>query len=122
MKVLKCKKCGKIVEVLHEGCPVVMCCGEEMTELVANTTDAAQEKHVPTYEIKEDKLIVTVGEVEHPMEENHYIEWIAVEREDEIQRVYLEPGFEPTATFQYKENATIYAYCNLHGLWKNEIK
>ena len=122
MKILKCNKCGKIVEILHEGCPVVMCCGEEMKELTANTTDAAQEKHIPVYTIEDDKLVVTVGEVEHPMEEKHYIEWIAVESDDGVERVYLEPGFEPTATFKVKDNMTIYAYCNLHGLWKTEVK
>ena len=121
MKILKCNKCGKIVEILHEGCPVVMCCGEEMKELTANTTDAAQEKHVPVYTIEDDKLVVTVGEVEHPMEEKHYIEWIAVESDDGVERVYLEPGFEPTATFKVKDNMTIYAYCNLHGLWKATV-
>lgn len=122
MKIFKCKKCGKIIEILDEGSPVTICCGEEMQEVITNTTDAAKEKHVPSYEIASDKINVTIGKVSHPMEEKHYIEWIMVEYNNKVEKVSLKPGMEPKATFDYHKKMTIYAYCNLHGLWKKEVE
>ena len=90
--------------------------------LTANTTDAALEKHVPVYSINDEVIYVKVGEVNHPMEEAHYIMWIALVHNDEIIKVNLKPGDDPEAIFDYVENAEIYAYCNLHGLWKVEVK
>ena len=91
------------------------------TEIVPGTTDAAVEKHVPVYEIKDNMLYVCVGEVEHPMAEEHYIEWIAVQTASGNQRKILKPGDAPKATFALVEGdevQAVYAYCNLHSLWK----
>ena len=110
-----------ITFVENKGVPV-MCCGQKMTEMVANTTDAAQEKHVPVVEKDGDKVKVTVGSVEHPMAEEHYIEWICLETEKGSQIKYLKPGEKPAAEFVLcdDEVKAVYGngYCNLHGLWK----
>ena len=90
-------------------------------ELKANDTDASTEKHVPVYEKNNNKLIVTVGSVMHPMEEKHYIMWIALVTENNLKIVKLNPGEEAKAVFENTNNATIYAYCNLHGLWMTKI-
>lgn len=121
-KFLKCKRCGKIVEVINDGAPETVCCGEPMVELKANTTDAATEKHVPVIEIVGDKVSVSVGSVVHPMEAAHYIQWIAIETNRGVHRKNLNPGEEPKATFILSDEKLIaaYEYCNLHGLWKAE--
>lgn len=118
MKFYRCKKCGNIIA--SKDTPI--CCGEEMEELVPNTIDAALEKHVPIYEINNDKIKVTIGEVEHPMLDNHYITFIAQISNDEVNMIKLNPGDKPCATFDYIENSKIYEYCNLHGLWVTDIK
>lgn len=117
----RCELCGNIVGLIKNGGGQLVCCGKKMTKLDANSTDAAQEKHVPVAEIKDGKIFVTVGSVEHPMTEEHYIEWIAVVTDKETERVSLSPGEKPQAVFTDKGSAVIYAYCNLHGLWKSEI-
>ncbi|HIS17120.1 MAG TPA: desulfoferrodoxin [Candidatus Faecisoma merdavium] len=86
-----------------------------------NSVDASLEKHVPFCEIKDDKVYVTIGEVIHPMGEDHYIEWIAMVKGNKIVKYLLKPNDEPKAIFDYEENSSIYAYCNKHGLWKKEI-
>ena len=86
-----------------------------------NSVDASLEKHVPFCEIKDDKVYVTIGEVIHPMGEDHYIEWIAMVKGNKIAKYLLKPNDEPKAIFDYEENSSIYAYCNKHGLWKKEI-
>ena len=118
----KCKKCGKIIEIVNKGCPVVVCCGEEMTELKANTTDAATEKHVPVIEVNGDKVTVKVGTAVHPMEADHWIQWIVIETDKGVQRKYLNPGEAPEATFVLSGEKLLaaYEYCNKHGLWKAE--
>lgn len=121
MKILKCKKCGNIVDVIDEKTNSIMCCGQLMNEMSANSNDGAVEKHVPYTEIRDDMLYVKIGEVSHPMEEKHYIMWIAADYGDSIIRFYLNPGDEPEACFDYIEGMTIYSYCNLHGLWKTEL-
>ena len=124
MKFLRCEKCGKTVGVIVDhGCPT-MCCGEEMKELVANTTDAATEKHVPVVEVSGNTVTVTVGSVEHPMMEEHYIQWIALETKEGMQRKSLTPGSAPKAVFALAEGdapVRAYEYCNLHGLWAADI-
>lgn len=101
----------------------VMCCGKAMEELVPNTVDASAEKHVPVVEVVGNKVEVKIGEVEHPMVEEHYIEWIALETEQGMQLKNLNPGDKPSVIFRLNgEKATAaYAYCNLHGLWTTEI-
>ena len=122
MKFYVCEHCGnKITFVESKGVPV-MCCGQKMTELVPNTVDAAQEKHVPVVEQDGDKVVVKVGSVEHPMVEEHLIQWVAVETEKGSQIKYLKPEQKPEAAFVLAEGEELvaaYEYCNLHGLWKS---
>ena len=123
MKVYKCNQCGNVVSMISASGVPVMCCGKKMEEMVPNTVDASTEKHVPVVEVTANKVEVVIGEVQHPMAEEHYIEWIALETEQGIQLKKLNSGEEPTAIFRLNgEKATAaYAYCNLHGLWKTEI-
>ena len=99
-----------------------MCCGQKMTELTANTTDAAHEKHVPVVEQNGDTVKVAVGSVEHPMLEKHFIQWVCLETEKGSQIKYLKPDAKPEAVFTLNDDKLIavYEYCNLHGLWKAE--
>lgn len=106
--------------VKDKGVPV-FCCGQKMTELVAGTVEASAEKHIPVYKVEGNKVHVTVGSVEHPMLEAHFIEWISLETKQGNQRKVLEPGQKPEACFAMCEGdevVAVYAYCNLHGLWK----
>ncbi len=121
MKFYRCKKCGQIVAIVEKKACPIMCCGEPMEEIIPGTTDAAVEKHVPVYEVKDNKVYVTVGEVEHPMLAEHYIEWIALQTKNGNQRKTLKPEEAPKAVFAILEDdevLAVYAYCNLHGLWK----
>ena len=121
MKFYICEHCGNIIAMVRDKGVPVMCCGQKMTEIIPGTTDAAVEKHVPAYEVKDGKLYVTVGAVEHPMLPEHYIEWIAVETNLGNQRKTLAPGSAPKAEFallEGEEVRAVYAYCNLHSLWK----
>ena len=119
-KIFRCNHCGNIITHLtNSGVPVV-CCGEKMVELVPNTTDAATEKHVPEVKVDGKKVIVTVGSVEHPMVEEHFIEWILVETKEGVQVKWLKAGQKPTHEFVLSEGdelVAVYEYCNLHGLW-----
>ncbi len=121
MKFYRCAHCGNIIAfVENKGVPVV-CCREKMNEIAANTTDAALEKHVPVYEIKDGIVKVTVGEVDHPMLEEHFIQWVALETKEGKQRKILKPGQKPEVSFALTEGdeiVAVYEYCNLHGLWK----
>ena len=121
LKIKKCKKCGAVVKVLEDcNCSCgIQCCGEEMKTLVANSVDAAREKHVPTYEVKDGKIFVRVN---HVMEEDHYIEWISICFEDKEVTTYLKPGEEAVAHCKYVPGSTIYAYCNKHELWKIDVE
>ena len=110
-----------IEKVEDKGVPVV-CCGEVMKELQAGIEDAAFEKHIPVYTVEGDTVHVFVGEVEHPMEKEHYIMWIAQVSENRITRVKLYPEQATETRFPYISGATLYAYCNKHGLWKTTIK
>ena len=119
LEVYKCDACGNIVEVLHGGGGELVCCGEAMQLFIANTVDAAKEKHVPVIEKTADGFKVAVGSVAHPMEEKHYIEWIEVIAGGKTYRQFLKPGEEPKATFCVDaDQVTAREYCNLHGLWK----
>lgn len=123
MKFFKCKKCGKVIAVIKASACGTFCCDEEMQELVAGTTDAAVEKHVPVATVNGSEVAVAVGSVAHPMEEKHFIEWVAVESEQGIQIKNLKPGQEPKASFALAAGdkfVKAYAYCNLHGLWASK--
>lgn len=122
MVFFRCKHCGNIVGVIKNGGGELVCCGEPMEKLEANVTDAAQEKHVPVASKEGGKLKVSVGSAAHPMSPEHYIEWIAVVADDKNEIAYLKPGMEPKAEFtDITSNATVYAYCNLHSLWKADV-
>jgi len=124
MKFYVCNHCGNIVQyVKNKGVPVV-CCGEKMTELIPGTSDGAAEKHVPDVKVDGSRVTVTVGSVEHPMLDAHYIEWVILETEKGYQKVELKPDQPPVAEFVVAEGdkpVAAYEYCNLHGLWKAEI-
>lgn len=122
MIIKKCLKCGALVKIINDcTCPNcgITCCGSEMREMKANTSDGAVEKHKPTYVIEGNKLIVMVN---HVMEKDHYIEWIALVTKDKEEYRYLEPGMEVSAIFDKPQSGIIYSYCNKHGLWMKEIK
>lgn len=120
MKFYICKHCGNVIVKLEDSGVGVVCCGEEMEELTANTIDASKEKHVPVVNVKENGVEVKVGEVEHPMVPNHYIRFIVIETNSGF--MYQECKESPTAWFPINpkdvEIQNVYCYCNLHGLWK----
>ena len=121
MKFFICGHCGNIVAAVKESGVPVLCCGQKMTEIIPGTADAASERHVPVYEVRDNTVYVTVGEVEHPMLPEHYIEWIAIETVSGNQRKELRPGEPPKACFALcdgDEVKAVWAYCNLHSLWK----
>jgi len=119
-EVYKCSLCGNIVEVVHTGAGELVCCGQPMDLMAANTVDAALEKHVPVVEKVDNGYKVTVGSVPHPMEEKHWIEWIELVADGKVYRRNLAPGDTPEAVFCIDAgDATARAYCNLHGLWKS---
>lgn len=121
--IKQCKKCGAVVKVLEDctcdsGCGI-KCCGEMMEKIVPNSVDAAIEKHVPTYEIKDGKIYVKVN---HVMEEEHYIKWISIVIGKKEITTNLNPGEEAIVHAKYVPGSTIYAYCNKHGLWKKDVE
>lgn len=119
LEVYKCELCGNIVEVLAAGGGELVCCGQGMVKLAENTTDAAVEKHVPVLEKKDNGWQVNVGSVDHPMTEEHLIEWIELIVDGNVYREFLKAGDKPTAFFPVSaDTVTARAYCNLHGLWK----
>ena len=118
----RCELCGNIIALVNNGGGTALtCCGQEMTHLVAGSTDAAKEKHVPAVVKEDGKIKVTVGSVTHPMEEKHYIQWIALAAGDRLMIKYLKPDEAPETTFCEVPSGTIYEYCNLHGLWKADF-
>lgn len=120
-----CKHCGNIITMMDDQGVPVLCCGEKMTELNANTSDGAAEKHVPVIETEGSKVTVSVGSAAHPMLPEHHIAWIYLYTNLGGQFKYLEVGAEPKAFFALSEGESLkaaYEYCNLHGLWKAERK
>lgn len=118
----RCGLCGNIVGLIHDGGGELVCCGQPMTLLVANTSDGAAEKHVPAGTRDGNKLKVAVGSVPHPMTEAHYIQWICIAQGNHTQRIALEPNQAPAADFIVDDGpVTIYEYCNLHGLWMSDL-
>lgn len=118
-QVYKCNVCGNIVEVLHSGAGELVCCGQPMQLLEANTVDAAQEKHVPVIEKTKKGVKVKIGSVPHPMEEKHYIEWIEIIADGQVYKKFLKPGDQPEAEFCVQtKKIQAREHCNLHGLWQ----
>lgn len=123
IKFFICEICGNIVGLIEDAGIPMVCCGEDMTELVANTSEGAYEKHLPVVSVEDDKVAVAVGGVPHPMLKEHYIQWIYLETEKGGQRKALQPEQKPEAVFALVDDKAVaaYEYCNLHGLWKTEI-
>ena len=118
-----CEHCGNIIGMVKDKGVPVMCCGQKMKELVPNTVEASGEKHIPAVTVEGNVLKVNVGSVNHPMAEEHFIEWVYVETENGGMRKNLKPGQEPNVIFALGDDKAIavYAYCNLHGLWMAEV-
>ena len=123
MKFYICPHCGNLVEMVNDAGVNPVCCGQKMTELVPNTVEASGEKHIPAVTIQDGIVTVNVGSVDHPMEEVHYIEWVYAKTEKGGQRKFLKSGEPPYVTFHLGDDkaVAVYAYCNLHGLWKAEV-
>lgn len=117
----RCERCGNIVALINKGGGTLVCCDQEMTRLVANTTDASKEKHVPDISKEDGKIKVAVGSTLHPMLPEHYIQWIALAADGRLEFKYLKPGEEPIAEFSDAESGMVYEYCNIHGLWKSDF-
>lgn len=123
MKLYVCKKCGNVVLKLEDKSENLVCCNEQMELINVNSTDAAGEKHLPIYEIKDNVISIKVGEIEHPMSDEHFISFIILAGEDCYKIKKLLPTDKPQISFNYDEKYNkIYAYCNLHSLWVTEIK
>lgn len=123
MKFYRCPICGKIIAIVNDRQVPTICCGRPMEELVPNTQDGAHEKHVPIYKVEGNVVHVEVGEVEHPMLDAHYIEWIALKTNFGNQRKVLKPGEKPVADFALLPGEKVEAvleYCNLHGLYSTK--
>ncbi len=119
-----CKHCGNLVGMIHNSGVPIMCCGAPMTELVAGSVDASQEKHVPVVKVQGNQVTVNVGAIPHPMTEEHAITWVYLKTQSGGQRKLLKPGQEPIVSFLLDQDQPVaaYAYCNLHGLWKADIE
>ena len=119
----RCAKCGNIVVKAYDGGGTLSCCGEPMGVIEPNTTDAANEKHVPVATLEGDKIIVNVGSVDHPMMDEHYIQWIYVVTEEGVIARCLKPGEAPRAEIVLggQKPISVFEYCNLHGLWKTDL-
>ena len=122
VKFYRCSICENVIGLIDGDPKHISCCGKPMEQMVPNSVDAATEKHVPVCKKEGDKLIVSVGDVEHPMAEDHYIMWIAQVTDNQTTRVRLNPGELPQAVFPYVGDAVVYAYCNKHGLWKTDVE
>ena len=122
-KFFVCETCGNIIGMVHASGVPVFCCGKKMTELVPGTVEASAEKHIPVVEVGENSVKVCVGSVLHPMAEEHHISWVYLQTDRGGQRKVLTPGSDPVVNFalQDEKPVAVYAYCNLHGLWKAEI-
>lgn len=120
-EIYKCEVCGNIVEVLHEGAGQLVCCGQPMKLIEEQFEGEYAEKHAPVIEKNEEGVLVKVGAIEHPMEPEHYIEWVEISTEKGSSKKFLKPGEKPEAVFPVKaENIKARMYCNIHGLWKSK--
>ncbi len=119
LEIYKCMVCGNIVEVLHGGDGVLICCGQPMEDMAEKTADQGKEKHVPVIEKISGGYKVKVGSIPHPMEEKHYIEWIELLADGKAYRQFLNPGEAPEAVFNVEaDSVSAREHCNIHGLWK----
>ena len=118
-----CPHCGNIVEMVHDAGVKPVCCGEKMTELIPGSVDASAEKHVPDVKVGNDAVEVNVGSVDHPMVDVHWIEWVQLVTDRGSYRKWLNPGQAPNVKFllEGEKPLAVYAYCNLHGLWKTDL-
>ena len=122
-KFYLCPHCGNIVEMVHDAGVKPFCCGQKMNELIPNTVDASGEKHIPAVKVGEGVVEVNVGSVDHPMVDVPWIEWVQLVTDKGSYRKWLNPGEAPNVKFLLSEEkpVAVYAYCNLHGLWKTEL-
>ena len=122
-KFFICEHCGNLVEVINDAKVPMMCCGQKMTKLEPGTVEASHEKHIPVVKVEGNTVRVEVGSVAHPMAEEHSILWVYLQTDKGGQRKDLAVGAEPVVTFALDNEApeAVYAYCNLHGLWKTEL-
>ncbi|MCL1828650.1 MAG: desulfoferrodoxin [Oscillospiraceae bacterium] len=122
-RFLLCKRCGNLVGMIESSGAPMTCCGDEMSELAANSADAAKEKHVPVVSVSGDTVTVNVGSAPHPMDEGHLIKWIYLRTDAGGHRKSLTHESKPAVEFALKKEQpiSVYAYCNLHGLWKTEL-
>jgi superoxide reductase len=121
-EVYRCEVCGNIVEVVNASTGQLVCCGQPMRLEEEHKEDVGLEKHVPVIEKEGTYVTVKIGDVEHPMEENHYIEWIELIVDGDVYRAHLNYMDKPEASFTVPERnieISARAYCNVHGLWKN---
>ena len=123
VKFYICEHCGNVIEKVEDHGVPVMCCGKKMAELVPGVVEASHEKHIPVAVVEGDRVKVSVGSIAHPMAEEHSILWVALESDKGLYRKHLEVGAAPEAVFALADEKPIavYAYCNLHGLWKQEL-
>ena len=118
-----CEKCGNLVEKIDDSGVPMVCCGQKMTPVEAGVVEASREKHIPVATVEANSVRVVVGSVEHPMSEEHSILWIELKTDKGVQRKQLEVGKPPVVVFALADEKPleVYAYCNLHGLWKCDI-
>jgi superoxide reductase len=123
IRFFRCRHCGNLEGAIYNSGVDMSCCSEAMEEMVANTTEAAKEKHLPLATLDGNKVHIAVGSVAHPMEEKHFIQWIYIQTKHGGQRKVLDPGDAPEADFLLENDEVIaaYAYCNIHGLWKTKL-
>ena len=118
----QCRHCRNLIGLIDGNPENIICCGEKMLPLTANREDATKEKHLPVYEKNGNEIIVKVGSILHPMDEDHYIMWIAQVSKDRTTRVRLSPNKSTETHFPYIPGSSLYSYCNKHGLWKTEVE
>ena len=118
-----CAHCGNIVEMVHDANVPMFCCGQAMDELIPGAVEGSHEKHIPAVKVCADRVEVNVGSVDHPMVDVHWIQWVQLVTDKGSYRKWLNPGQEPKVSFPLSEEKPleVYAYCNLHGLWRTEL-
>ncbi len=118
-----CEHCGNLIEMVNDAAVPLVCCGQKMTKLEPGTVEASHEKHIPVVKVNDSEVTVTIGSVEHPMTEEHSIIWVYLLTDKGCQRKHLDVGKAPLVKFSLngEKPIAVYAYCNLHGLWKADV-